>query len=119
MSHKIFTSQSNLENGRGRFKRRLDAIMDSQNSILETPIKKQNSDTLEEMYSKPNILNTLLTPQEPLLFCEYLGNPCQNKVCFQNTDKYNYCRVRKFKDKFGDDYLNIGAMSIEDVKRLR
>ena len=118
MSHRIFTSQDNFNNGRGRFERRLNAIIDNQNSILETPNKKQNySDTLEEMYSKSNILNTLLTPQEPLLFCSYIDK-C-NKACFQRTDKYNYCQVRKFKEKWGDDYLNIGAMSIEDVKRLK
>lgn len=49
-------------------------------------------------------LNTLLNPQEDLLFCEYLGNPCQNRACFQGTDKYNNCQIRKFKDKWGLNY---------------
>ena len=35
-------------------------------------------------------------------FCEYISK-C-NKTCFQNTNKYDNCRVRKFYDKHGENY---------------
>lgn len=42
-------------------------------------------------------LNTLLLPtsQEKLLFCDYLSNPCQNRVCFTNK----YCGLKSFLDR--------------------
>ena len=63
-------------------------------------------------------IEDLSEDKEEYLFCDYIGN-C-SKACFQGTDKYRLCQVRKFKDKYKNvEYSGIGTMSVEDVKRFR
>ena len=92
----------------------LEAQLDRQDKLELVNSSKRDSSYKNSSFNQPNSspahtleenslsLNTLLlpTPQE-LLFCDYLGNPCQNRVCFNNK----YCGKKHFWDKWGLDYL--------------
>ena len=55
-------------------------------------------DIMDAMDEQPEIMYDGEILPNGTKFCEYIDK-C-NLACFQNTERYGNCRVRKFKDKW-------------------
>jgi len=97
MTKHIFTSQSNLELGRNRSQRRLEAQLDSQQVI------KDDNQSIMSQHSSVALADTHLSLNLPdISFCKYLGS-CPittRKKCMFNFG-YEGCNVYKFYERWG------------------
>ncbi len=121
MKH-IFTSKDSLNNARCRSIRQLEAELDSQESS-RVHLERTNEVSVAKTHPAKSYMQGKDVKRSPmaesqetrsiageehlhrympviadnppaLLFCDYLGNPCQNRVCFNNK----YCGLKAFLD---------------------
>lgn len=107
---KIFVSQSELENGRNRSERRLNAILDNQQNPSSRSDTK-HSFQIVGTGGASSIFSHSIPQTSPVYSCEH-ESYCTSPHKFSMKCNFSQdCRIKKFYDKWGENGNQLGMGS--------